>query len=174
MTWTAPTLPRSQPPYVADEAVALPAWLDHHRDTLLLKCAGLTGEQLVQRAVPPSSLSLLGLVRHMAEVERSWFQRRLEGSDVPWIYCGPDGSTDGDFDDLDAAAAESDFASLAREVARSKEIAQAHALDDTFHHPRLDADIDLRGLYVHMIEDYARHNGHADLLRERIDGVTGD
>jgi uncharacterized damage-inducible protein DinB len=151
----------------------LEAWLDYHRATLQWKCAGLDGEQLCRRSVEPSSMSLLGLVRHMAEVERSWFRRRLAGQDVPRIYCGP-GREDGDFDDVDPAGAEEDFTTYGREVDAAREVAERHSLDETFVHQRYEVEMDLRWVYVHMIEEYARHNGHADLLRERIDGVTGD
>ena len=111
MTWTAPQITRQSAPYVADERRMLEAWLDFQRQTLLSKCSGPTAGQLRQRAAPPSTLSLLGLVRHMTDVERGWFRRRIAGEEVGYLY--------------------------------------------------------------HMIEEYARHSGHADLLRERIDGTTG-
>jgi hypothetical protein len=173
--WRAPEVERLDPPLIADERPALEAWLDYHRQTLLFKCAGLTAEQLRQRAVPPSSLSLLGLVRHMAKVERIWFQERMEGRDVPRLYSTAE-SPDGDFDHIDEADAPADFATFAAEVDASREVAAAHPLTDTFRNPRIgfEANTDLRWVYIHMIEEYARHNGHADLLRERIDGATGD
>jgi hypothetical protein len=173
MSWTAPEVTRPEPPTVAEERPMLESWLDYQRATLQLKCAGLDGEQLARRAVEPSSLSLLGLVRHMAEVERSWFRRRLARQDLEMIYCGPD-NEDGDFDDVDAASAEQDFTTYAREVDAAREVAERHSLDETFVHQRHKVEMDLRWVYVHMIEEYARHNGHADLLRERIDGVTGE
>jgi hypothetical protein len=175
MAWTAPTIDRLDPPLIAGERPALEAWLDYHRQTLLYKCAGLTAEQLRQRAVPPSPLSLLGLVRHMAKVERIWFQERLAGRDVARLYATED-LRDGDFEFIDSADVPADFARFDVEVEAAREIAAAHALDDTFRNPRRGsgANTDLRWLYVHMIEEYARHNGHADLLRERVDGVTGD
>ncbi|MGH3330584.1 MAG: DinB family protein [Nocardioidaceae bacterium] len=151
----------------------LDAWLEYHRQTLQLKCAGLTVEQLRRRAVEPSSLSLLGLVRHMTEVERAWFRRRVAGEEVAYLYCSKD-RPDGDFDDVDAADAGTDFAAYTRELDLARAAAAGRSLDDTFFHSRLNADMDLRWVYVHMIEEYARHNGHADLLRERIDGATGD
>jgi uncharacterized damage-inducible protein DinB len=173
MSWTAPELTRHEPPTVAEERPMLEAWLDYHRATLQLKCAGLSGEQLARRAVEPSNLSLLGLVRHMAEVERSWFRRRFAGQDLEMIYCSPE-REDGDFDDVDAAEAEQDFTTYGREVDAAREVAERHSLDDTFFHHRDKVEMDLRWIYVHMIEEYARHNGHADLLRERIDGATGE
>jgi uncharacterized damage-inducible protein DinB len=151
----------------------LEAWLDFHRRTLLTKCAGLTAEQLKRRAVEPSNLSLLGLVRHMAEVERSWFRRRIGGEDVDFLYCDLETRPDGDFDDVGDADAETDVATLLREVEAARAVVAGRSLDETFFHAHRRLDMDVRWVYVHMIEEYARHNGHADLLRERIDGVTG-
>ncbi|MGH8890035.1 MAG: DinB family protein [Acidothermaceae bacterium] len=171
--WTAPQIDRTEPPTVGDERASLEAWLDYHRQTLLFKCAGLTVDQLRRQAVEPSSLSLLGLVRHMTEVERAWFRRRLAGLDVPYVY-SIDEQPDADFDNVGTAEAEADFAAFTAEIELAREAAAARSLDDTFVHPRLQVEMDLRWVYLHMIEEYARHNGHADLLRERIDGVTGD
>jgi hypothetical protein len=171
MTWTAPEVARPDEPKIADERTMLDGWLDWHRQTLLKKCEGLTGEQLAERAVPPSTLSLLGLVRHMAEVERWWFRRRYRNEDIGTIYC-PDSSPDGDFDDVDPARAEADFATFVAECDAARAAAAGGSLDDVITHPRRGG-LSLRWIYVHMVEEYARHNGHADLLRERIDGVTG-
>ena len=174
MTWTAPEVNRPEPPNVAGERPALQGWLDYHRATLLWKCTGLTGEQVVLRPVQSSSLSLLGLIRHMAEVERSWFRVRFAGqADLGALYCD-DEFPDGDFDLTDAARAEQDFAAFAAESTAADQAAAGRSLDDTFRHPRTGYTLDLRWIYLHMIEEYARHNGHADLLRELIDGVTGD
>jgi hypothetical protein len=173
MAWTAPEMTRTKAPQVGDERTMLDGWLEFHRQTLLFKCSGLTSEQLKQRAVEPSRLTLLGLVRHMAEVERWWFRRNFAGEQIGDLYCTGD-SPDGDFDDLDTADAETDFTTFATEVERARAAAAGRSLDDTFHHPRRRTDMSLRWVYVHMIEEYARHNGHADLIRERIDGVTGD
>jgi uncharacterized damage-inducible protein DinB len=150
----------------------LDSWLDFHRETLLWKCSGLSPDHLRRRAVEPSRLSLLGLVRHMAEVERSWFRRRLAGEQLDFLYCSED-NPDGDFDDVDDADPDRDFATFSREVELAREVTQGRSLDDTFVHPRHQRVMSLRWVYVHMIEEYARHNGHADLLRERIDGSTG-
>jgi uncharacterized damage-inducible protein DinB len=174
MTWTAPEVSRTEPPTVAGERAALEGWLDYHRETLLFKCQGLTGEQLVKRAVAPSSLSLLGLVRHMAEVERSWFRRRFAGqAELGFLYCS-DEAPDGDFDFAEASEAAADFATFTRECQLARQAAEGRSLDDTFWHSSREETIDLRWVYLHMIEEYARHNGHADILREQIDGVTGD
>jgi uncharacterized damage-inducible protein DinB len=175
MTWIAPQQPeRVDPPPIGDERTMLEHYLDYHRRTLLLKCAGLTAEQLASRAVEPSTMTLLGLVRHLAEVERSWFRRRLAGERIDYLYCDMDANPDGDFDDVDPAHAERDFAAYAEEVTAARAAAAGRSLEDTFVHTYLDVEMSMRWMYLHMIEEYARHNGHADLLRERIDGATGE
>jgi uncharacterized damage-inducible protein DinB len=166
---------RVDPPFVNDERAMLEAWLEFHRATLLVKCEGLDAAGLSTRSVPPSSLSLLGLVRHMTEVERSWFRRILIADDAPPLYYSDD-NPDGDFDDVDEADAAVDLEAFRAEVDTCRSIAAQH--------PDLDAvgagkrhgvhDVSLRWIYLHMIEEYARHNGHADLLRERVDGAVGD
>jgi uncharacterized damage-inducible protein DinB len=173
MSWIAPEADRVKEPYVADERTMLEAWLEWHRATLLRKCAGLTGEQLAQRAVPPSNISLLGLVRHMAEVERAWFRRRFAGETLGLLYCSDD-SPDADFDDVNPAGAEAAYAAFIGEVELARAAAAGRSLDETFFHTHRQVEMSLRWVYVHMIEEYARHNGHADLIRERIDGATGD
>ena len=163
---------RTDPPFVADERPMLDAWLDFHRATLALKCDGLSAEQLRQRAVPPSSLSLLGLVRHMAEVERSWFQRTFAGEEAPPLFYSKD-DPDGDFDNVDEADPDEAFAAWHAACDRARALAAAAPSLDTLAHNARDS-ISLRWIMVHMIEEYARHNGHADFLRERIDGTVGD
>jgi uncharacterized damage-inducible protein DinB len=118
-------------------------------------------------------MSLLGLVRHMAEVERWWFRRFRGESAAPYLYCTEDSNEDGDFDDTDPAGAAEDFATFERECRLARDAVAGASLEETFH-SRRGNDISLRWVFTHMIEEYARHNGHADLLRERIDGVTGD
>jgi uncharacterized damage-inducible protein DinB len=172
-TWTAPPVDRTQSPNVAPERAAAEALLDYLRETLLWKCAGLSAEQLKQRSVPPSSMSLLGLVRHMAEVERVWFRTRVAGEDIGRIFCS-DASPDGDFADVDAADAEADFATYQGEVDAARAVLAARGFDETFALTGPDATIDVRALVLHMIEEYARHCGHADLIRERVDGATGE
>ncbi|GAA1715093.1 DinB family protein [Kribbella yunnanensis] len=164
---------RTDPPQIAAERELLQGFLDFHRQTLLLKVSGLSGEELVRRSVEPSSMSLLGLVRHLTEVEQYWFKTCLAGEVVPdryWTYEHPDG----DFDLVDAAEAEADLQTYAAAVQESEEIAVGYGLDDTFLRPRREGEYSVRYLYIHLIEEYARHNGHADLLRERIDGSTGE
>ncbi|MFI0422920.1 DinB family protein [Spongiactinospora sp. 9N601] len=173
MIWTAPPITRDKMPVTGDERTLLEGWLEFHRQTLLAKCAGLTFAQLTERAAPPSGLTLLGLVRHMAEVERSWFRHRFAGEDVESLYCADPDNPDGDFDDVDTADPEADFATLQREVELARAAAAGRSLDETFYHTHRQVEMTLRWVYLHMIEEYARHNGHADLLRERLDGVTG-
>jgi uncharacterized damage-inducible protein DinB len=142
-----------------------------HRATLLQKCAGLTGDQLARRSVAPSTLSLLGLVRHVTDAERIWFRRRLRGERVDFEYKRPD-RPDTAFDDVDPTEAERDYAALIEELASARRATADLPLDATFVSERF-GEMSLRWLYHHMISEYARHNGHADLLRQRIDGVTG-
>jgi uncharacterized damage-inducible protein DinB len=172
MRWTAPPITRQSATLVAGERQMLEAWLDFHRQTLLGKCSGLTAEQLRQRSAPPSTLSLLGLVRHMADVERGWFRRRIAGEDIAFLYSS-EADPDGEFDNVEGAGAEQDFAAYLREVELARQAAAGRELDETFYHTRHKANMSVRWVYLHMIEEYARHNGHADLLRERIDGATG-
>jgi Protein of unknown function (DUF664). len=171
MTWTAPTPPAlADGPLIGDDRPILESFLAWERSTLRNICAGLTGEQLAQRAVPPSNLSLLGLVRHMAKVERTWFRQRAAGEAVGPMY-DPARGKDADFNDLQPALAEVDFARFEQECRLADAAAAGLAFDDTFE--LRDETYSLRLGYVHMIAEYARHNGHADLLRELIDGTTG-
>ncbi|BAL92275.1 hypothetical protein AMIS_70550 [Actinoplanes missouriensis 431] len=170
-TWTAPEAQRVDEPTTGDERAMLQGWLDWHRQTLLSKCAGLTAEQLKVASAEPSNLTLLGLVRHMTEVERSWFRQRAAAQDVPDLYSSPD-NPDGDFDDVAQADAEADLAAFRAELELADAAAAGLSLDSEFTGRR--SQISVRWVYLHMIEEYARHNGHADLIRERIDGATGD
>lgn len=164
---------RVNPDRQSDERTMLRQWLDFHRATLAMKCSGLTDDQLRLRSAPPSSLSLLGLVRHMAEVERAWFRRVLSAQDAPPLFY-TEANRDGDFDDVDAADVQEAFAAWQRECEHARDVeAAAPDLDGTGVHPRIGV-VSMRWVLVHMVEEYARHNGHADLLRERIDGAVGD
>ncbi len=150
----------------------LNAWLDYHRATLAWKCEGLTHEQLRERSVRPSTLSLLGLVRHMAEVERGWFRQGLAREDIPDLY-ETEQDRDADINGAQTADVAEAFATWRAECeAARKAEAAAPSLEATFKGRH--TEYSLRWILVHMIEEYARHNGHADLLRERIDGATGD
>jgi uncharacterized damage-inducible protein DinB len=167
------TVARHEPASGLAEREMLEGWLEYHRATLAWKCEGLSDDQLRERAVPPSTMSLLGLVRHMAEVERNWFRRVLGGVDAPALYYHPTDNPDGDFDDVDAADVGEAFATWQAECEHARAVAgRTPSLDDVG--VRRGKDVSLRWIYVHMIEEYARHNGHADLLRERIDGQKGD
>ena len=164
---------RIDPPYVNGERENYDAWLEYHRATLLLKCEDLDGEALRARPVPTSLMSLHGLVRHMAEVERGWFQRTLAGADSPPLYYDAETNPEGDFEIPDGVSFADDVTVFERECQRSREIAAAHGLDDTGIRGGENAEVSLRWIYVHMIEEYARHNGHADLFREMLGGSTG-
>jgi uncharacterized damage-inducible protein DinB len=166
------TTERPDPPVIADEREMLRVFLDYHRATLALKCDGLSDVDLRRRSMPPSGLSLLGLVRHMAEVERTWFRRVINGEDIPLVW-----SDEGDFqvayDATEATRAEA-FGAWEAEVEHSRRIeAAAESLDVTGYQPKWGEDVSLRLVMLHMIHEYARHNGHADFLREGIDGTVG-
>jgi uncharacterized damage-inducible protein DinB len=167
MDWTAPEVTRYDGPLPAGERATLQVFLDWQRATLLYKCQGLTGEQLAERNLAPSGLSLLGLVRHMTRVERIWFRQRFAAEPVDELF-----AHDADFQAANPARAAEDYARFTGELPLA-DAAAAHApLEATFAVP--GETLTLRFIYVHMIEEYARHNGHADLLRERIDGAVGE
>ncbi|GAA2657254.1 DinB family protein [Paractinoplanes durhamensis] len=171
-TWTAPEAKRESEPFTGPERAMLQGWLDWQRQTLLSKCAGLTAEQLRTASVEPSNLTLLGLVRHMTEVERSWFVVRAAGHPNPGAHYSSEANRDGDFDDVADADPEANLAAFHAELTAADEAVADLSLDHEF--TLRENTLSLRWVYLHMIEEYARHNGHADLLRERIDGVTGD
>jgi uncharacterized damage-inducible protein DinB len=161
---------RAEPPLVASEREMLGGWLDFHRATLVHKCAGLTEEQLKTRSCEPSTLTLLGLLRHMTEVEHGWFAD-FDGRRRSPIYYTED-RPDDDFDALDSASVDDVFAEFRAECDRARSTYAEHDIDDTFT-SRRGREYSMRWVVTHMIEEYARHNGHADLLRERIDGAVG-
>ena len=165
---------RPEPPYQADEKTTTLAYLDFQRATLAWKCENLGPEQLAARTMHPSTLSLLGLVRHMAEVERSWFDR-VSGASRPGIYF-TDAEPDLDFDGAvgDPEVVSQAFADWQAEIDYARKVVEPMTLDATFFSSRRNVTITLRWVLLHMIEEYARHNGHADLLREAIDGATGE
>jgi uncharacterized damage-inducible protein DinB len=171
-TWIAPEALRVDEPTTGDERAMLEGWLEWHRQTLLQKLSGLTADQLKLASVPPSDLTLLGLLRHMTEVERSWFRTRAAGQDVHEVYCTDD-DPDADFDRVAGADAEANYATHLAELDEARKAVADLPLDHEFATSRRPA-ISLRWTYLHMIEEYARHNGHADLIRERIDGAVGD
>ncbi|MEU8542298.1 DinB family protein [Streptomyces sp. NPDC048717] len=170
---TAPA-PRIRPDTLSGERAALEQWLDFHRETLALKCQGLDDAQLRTVSVPPSDLNLLGLVRHMAEVELAWFRRVLAGEDTPWLY-DDEKDEDRDIHVTDEDTWEEAYATWQEQIAHARANAAGRDLDDPGLRPtRHGKTVNLRWIYLHMIEEYARHNGHADLIRERIDGATGN
>ncbi|MCU1647932.1 MAG: Mini-circle uncharacterized 19 [Nocardia sp.] len=173
MTWIAPEVERTSQQLVGEERAMFQSLLDRGRNILLWKCQGLNGIQLATRSVEPSSMSLLGLLRHMTETERGWFRKRAAAEDLDYLYCTLGTNEDGDFDDLVPGAADADYARFLDELILCDKAVAALPLDHTVTHPRTGTDLSLRWIYLHMIEEYGRHAGHADLLRERIDGATG-
>jgi len=170
MSWTAPEPPRiPDGPTQGPERPNIEGYLAYQRNTLLNICAGLTPEQLALRPIASTNLSLLGLVRHMAKVERVWFRIRAAGEPVELLFDQQLGD-DTDFDAADAANAEHDFGVYVQECAAA--VAAAAALDFDAEVPTRAEPWSLRMVHLHMIGEYARHNGHADLLRQAIDGVT--
>lgn len=162
---------RPDPPMIADEREMLRGFLDFHRGTIAMKCQGLSDEDLRRRSMPPSTLTLLGLVRHMAEVERTWFRRVVNGEDIPLIW-----SDSGDFQAAyipEGTGAEA-FAVWEAEVEQARRIErEAESLDLIAYNARWEENVSLRMVMHHMVHEYARHSGHADFLREGIDGTTG-
>ena len=162
---------RTEPAFVLGERAMLEGWLEFHRTTLLLKCEGLDDAGRKARPVPTSLLSLHGLVRHMGEVERGWFRRTLlRDLDAPYLFAEAD-VDDSELDPIDGADWEADLAAWQAECEASRVAAAGFALDDVG--VRRGEPCTLRWIYVHMIEEYARHNGHADLIRELVDGEVG-
>jgi uncharacterized damage-inducible protein DinB len=164
---------RTMPPLNTDERTTLESWLDFHRTTLAMKCEDLDDEQAAAASVPPSAVTLTGLIQHMAEVKRNWFRRVMAGEQAPPIYDSQadPGGPDGGFELDENATLRDALATWRAEIDCARKHCADRALADTGRF--MDQDVSLRWIYVHMIEEYARHNGHADLLRERIDGTTG-
>jgi uncharacterized damage-inducible protein DinB len=168
--------PRTDPPGDGSELATLTGFLDWYRKTLQLKCSGLDAEALARRSVEPSKMSLLGLIRHMADVERGWFRWFMAGEDVPDRYSSkadPDGDWDGA--EPDPAVVEEAWQAWREEVAFAEQfVAAAPGLG--LAGKRVDSwrgKLSLRWVLTHVLEEYARHIGHADLIRERIDGAVG-
>jgi uncharacterized damage-inducible protein DinB len=172
--WVAPDQdPRHSDEALRGERAVVLDYLRHYRITLEMKCEGLDAEQMATRSVPPSTLSLLGLIRHMAKVEHSWCRRVVEGQpELPRLYRTEE-DPDLDFNGAvaDPAVVEDALESWRREVAHAEEVYAAVPFDQLCQHP--DGELEVREVLVHMVEEYARHCGHADLLRECIDGRTG-
>jgi uncharacterized damage-inducible protein DinB len=168
MTWISPEPPDDPAsPDTGGMRPILQGYLDHHRLTLLRICAGLTAEQLALQPLPPSTLSLLGLVRHMTKVERTWLRIRAVGEDIAPLFP----TIDEDFDDLDPATAEQAIADLPAEWAACDAAVAQLPLEHCFDvHGQ---QVSLGSVYIHLVEEWARHDGHADLIRQTIDGTTG-
>jgi hypothetical protein len=160
-------------PFHGDERSQLESWLTSYRETLLIKCNGLDVVQMKLRPVASSQLSLLGIIRHMTCVEQAWFELTFMGIESPEYYKSPT-DRDADFRDLDELDLDQVLANYHRAISIAEQCASGHSLDEVAAKPRREREVDLRWIYVHMIEEYARHCGHADILRELIDGVTGE
>ncbi|MEI7030399.1 DinB family protein [Streptomyces pratensis] len=174
------TFDRPMPPPVADERTSLESWLDFYRTTLAQKCEGLSDRRLREASVAPSPITLLGLLQHLAEVERNWFRRVLAQEDASPVYAAAggaespeagEGGHDGGFGLAEDSTGETAMARWQAEVDRARQNCATRALDDTS--PFMGGQVTLRWIYTHMIGEYARHCGHADLIRERVDGRTG-
>lgn len=167
MTWIAPEPREDGPaPETGEIRPILQGYLEHHRLTLLRICAGLDAEQLALRPLS-SSLSLLGLIRHMTKVERIWLRIRVAGEDVAPLFP----TKDQDFDALNPGDAPQAISDLLDEWARCDAAVERLPLD---HCCYVDGqEVSLASIYIHLIEEWARHNGHADMIRQTIDGVTG-
>lgn len=154
----------------------LEGWLDYHRAVLVAKCAGLTDAQLRTRSVEPSSLSLIGLLRHMTVVEYAWFEKAFSGAPERDLYTSPD-DPDYEINAIEDATGDEAYTEFMKACAMSRQLSEGRSLDDAADYTWRDGSVHrytLRWIMTHMIEEYARHNGHADLLRERIDGAVGD
>ena len=168
-----PEIPRQDPGLHGGELEMLGQYLDFHRATLRMKCAGLGEADLKRRAVPTSNLSLLGLVRHLTEVEYGWFCESLDGQPERSVYFTAD-DLNGDFDNLDAHPLADVWAAYGAQVAESRRILGTYSDGGEPARGATRTRRDARWVLLHMIEEYARHNGHADLLREGVDGETGE
>jgi hypothetical protein len=169
------TIVRTDPDRFGSQLENLAQFLDYHRATFEQKCAGLDVDQLKRRALPPSTLSLLGLARHLSEVERHWFAATMDGQDVDDVCCTPD-NPDGDFDDLDSTSVADVWRHYREQVVEARRVLSTFgsADDSTRGGSQRRPPSTVRWVLLHLLEEYARHNGHADLLREAIDGRTGE
>jgi hypothetical protein len=157
-------------PFTGDERAMLDGLLNYYRGAVLARCAGLAGSDLARRSLPPSTMSLLGIIRHLTDVERHWFRKRFAGEMLPSAYT-TDADPDASFNDANGDNAENDYADLLKEQNAAREAVAELALEHVYSHPRY-GDMSLRWVYLHMIGECAGHAAHAALLREAIDGVT--
>jgi hypothetical protein len=163
---------RVRPPLVADESTMLVAWLDWHRETLAQEVSGVDPERMREATAAPTTLTPLGLVRHMADNERYWFREVVAGEQVE-DYWAPEDDPEADFRGAHPDGPEADVAVWRAAVAESRAVLTGRSMDDLCAKESPAGPGSVRWVVVHMIEEYARHNGHADVLRERLGGVVG-
>jgi hypothetical protein len=171
MVWLAPQFERIDEPFTGAERPMLEGFLDYHRASLLMRCSGLTASQLAERSVPPSTLSVLGIVRHLTDVERTYFRIRWGRERIAMYYSTPDRPDDA-FDDVDPAFAQRDLERLVAEQNMARRAAADLPLETIFVNERW-GEMSLRWALIHITAEYAAHTGQADLIRERIDGKKG-
>lgn len=169
--WVAPGYTRADEPFTGSERAMLDGFLDWYRASLLRRCTGLTAAQLAERSVPPSNLSLLGIVRHLTDVERTYFRRRWGGQDIASYYATAD-RPDAAFDEAGPKHARRDLERLVAEQDAARRAVAGLPLEEIYVNPRW-GEMSLRWALTHLIAEYAAHAGQADLIRERIDGRTG-
>lgn len=169
---TAPA-DRTAPDPHADELDLLVQFLDYHRATIVGKCEGLDDDQLRTASAPPSNLTLLGLLRHLTDVERQWWVRVLDGGAAPPLYYSED-DPDGDFDSLESASVAQVRARYRDQLAESRRVLATFADGGEVARRTTGFRPSLRWVLVHLVEEYARHNGHADVIRQALDGATGE
>jgi uncharacterized damage-inducible protein DinB len=162
---------RTKPPMVGDERTLLTAFLDYHRATVELKCLGVAAEKLNERTMPPSTMTLHGLIRHLAGAEHWWFHYQFAGEETRHLF-DVTANPDADFEDLSGSFEEA-LETWRAMCEHSREIVARSSLDDTGTVERTGEPVSLRRILLHMIAEYARHSGHADFLREAIDGAVG-
>jgi hypothetical protein len=162
---------RVKPPLVGDDRELLIAFLEYYRATVELKCSGVPPERLRERSMPPSTMTLHGLIRHLAGAEQWWFHYQFAGEQVDFLYDVVN-DPDADFEDL-SRSFEEDLATWRAMCEHSREIVARSSLDDTGIVERTGEAVSLRWGLLHMIAEYARHSGHTDFLREGIDGAVG-
>jgi Protein of unknown function (DUF664) len=170
VTWTAPQVAPTDEPFTGDERAMLDGMLNYYRAAVLARCAGLDGSDLARRSLPPSTMSLLGILRHLTDVERHWFRNRFAGHQLHSAHA-TDADPDASFNNADGNNADTDYADLLGEQEAARDAVAALPLEHVYEHPRY-GPMSLRWVYLHMIGEYAGHAAHAALLREAIDGVT--
>jgi len=171
VSWTAHEYVLPEEPFAGAERPILDGFLDRYRASFLNRCSALTAEQLAERSAPPSNLSLIGIARHLTDVELNYFRRRWGGQEIASYYASED-RPDADFEDASPATAERDLQRLVAEQEAARLAVAGMPLEEIFVNPRW-GEMSLRWAFIHMIGEYAGHTGQADLIRERIDGKAG-